>query len=233
MRHVKTLPTLSTLAAIIAGTLAVCSAQAQFIPVYENLPTATSNLESHHGVGGPILADDFVPTMSGGVTQVAWWGSVATSSQWELAFHTNDPVLNQPNLDDPVEGAKVKYLGVTPLVFNVPGQPQLREYVANLPAEFYVNAGTEYWFTAANFDPGWTWALALNGPDIGSENFNAHMSVGNTALDGGPHGGPWTDVHTDLAFRVSVPEPGNIALIAGAGITGSLFAVRRLRRRKR
>jgi len=31
----------------------------------------------------------------------------------------------------------------------------------------------------------------------------------------------------------SVPEPGSLALLAGLGITGSLFALRQLRRRKK
>lgn len=91
-------------------------------------------------------------------------------------------------------------------------------------AKSLVSSGTEYWLTVANVLAGWHWADALNGPTIGSEAFNAHQSVGMIALDGGPHGGPWTDVHTDLAFRVHViPEPSTLVL-AVVGVALSLLA---------
>jgi hypothetical protein len=64
---------------------------------------------------------------------------------------------------------------------------------------------------------------------VGSELYNAHRSTGPGCLDGGPHCGPWTDVHTDFGFRIAaVPEPGTWALmILGFGGTGALLRRRR------
>lgn len=194
----------------LAGTVLAWSMPAASATtiIFEDLPTNDSLLQSHHAVGGPILADDFVPAAGGQITGIDWWGTAAQATDWEIAFHTNDPINNQPNLDSPVTGAAVKYFVAAAGVAD-PGLPAgiLHYHVDG--AFFGVQPGTEYWFTVANVAAGWNWADALSGPTVGSENFNAHSSVGNIALDGGPHGGPWTDEHTDLAFRFSVPDGGN------------------------
>lgn len=197
----------------IAGAMLAWPAQAAFT-IFEDLPTNTSLQVSHHSVGGPILVDDFAPAVQGKVTTVEWWGSGSQDNRWELAFHTNNN--GQPNIDNAFSGALVKFgengLLTANGVQDVAGHPELFHYSVDLAGPVLL-AGTEYWFTVANFSDGWTWADALNGPTVGAENFNAHRSVGTICQDGGPHCGAWTDVHTDFAFRINaVPEPSTYAL---------------------
>lgn len=216
-------------AAVLAWTMPT---HASTVTVFEDLPSAPSNVESHHNAAGPILADDFVPASSGRVSRVEWWGSRAASPSWELVFQTNSNT-NHPNIDNAFDGALVKYVNVVANgVADVPGQPSIFHYTADLGGPLLIfDAGVEYWFTVANFFDGWTWALALGGPTVGSENFDAHRSVGaGPCLDGGPHCGPWENIHTDFAFRISsLPEPGTAALAAAIGF--ALAASTRRRRR--
>ncbi len=185
---------------------------------------------SYHNTFGPVLADDFVPAHGGMISTVEWWGSAATSTSWELVFNTNSPA-NQPAIDNPFSGGVVKWIVNAAGVPDIPGQPEIYHFsadVVGLPP-MYVNAGTEYWLTVANFSPGWEWALALAGPTVGSEAFNVQQSVNALSLcgDGGPHCGPWVDIHTDAAFRLTaVPEPGTLVLI-GVGLLALRFARRR------
>jgi hypothetical protein len=205
--------------AILAST-ATLPALASTV-VFENMPTFLDGplTESHHGVGGPILADDFVSTTSGRVTHVEWWGSAATSNLFELAWHTNS-TAGQPNVDSVLQGAFLKNASVTAVgVADTPSLANLFHFSADIDGPD-ISAGVDYWFTVANYSAGWFWALAQNGPTVGTENFNAHRSVGSTPCqDGGPHCGGWVDVHDDNAFRISVvPEPGTMALVALAGL---------------
>lgn len=213
-------------AALALGT--AVSAQAGVV-VFEDLPTTLALIdhnESHHGVGGPIIADDFIPVASGLVKRVEWWGGIAQDNRWELAFHTNDPMTNQPNIDNPFQGAMVKFgedgsLHAT-AVQDVAGKPDIWHYTVDLPMMLALNGGQDYWLTVANFSAGWLWAYALNGPTVGSELYNGHMSTGiGLCGDGGPHCGPWTDIHTDFAMRLSVPEPASVTLAGMAlGLLG-------------
>lgn len=105
--------------------------------------------------------------------------------------------------------------------------PGVFQFSANFPTTFNLNPGTEYWLTVANASPGWNWAEALNGTTIGSELFNAHSSTGGICQDGGPHCGPWTDIHTDFAFSTSaVPEPSSFIFLA-TGVIGCIVWGRR------
>lgn len=221
-------------ALLAAGLLlAAVALPARAYTIFESMPTNLSEndplTESLHGVGGPILADDFVPESGGIITRVEWWGSEASSANWELVFHTNnpDPAAPQPNIDNAFSGGLIKYgesgdVVVTGVVDATSGgHANIFHYTYDLAGPLFlgVNAGTEYWFTVANFVAGWHWADALAGPTVGTENFNGHRSTGvGLCGDGGPHCGPWTDVHTDFAFRISaVPEPGSLALL-GLGL---------------
>lgn len=227
--RVSCLKPLAAAAMAMAATLAL---PAHAFVTYQNLPTnvnLVAETESHHGVGGPVIADDFSPATSGIVTRVEWWGSAAADNRWELVFNTDDPTLHQPAIDNSVTGGLVKYGEFGDVIANgvadVAGHPDIFHYTVDLPGPLYLgaNAGTEYWFTVANFTAGWHWADALSGPTVGSEQYNAHVSTGiGLCSDGGPHCGPWTDIHQDFAFRISaVPEPTTLALAALAlGLIG-------------
>lgn len=216
----------SVLAFAVGASLALSASLAQAAVVFSNLPTNNSQQVSHHGAGGPILADDFSPATAGAITRLEWWGTRTADARWELAFHTDG--AGQPQINNPNSGALVKFGGDGLLtafgVQDVVGLPDIFHYTVDLtgPLVPFVNVGSTYWFTVANFSDGWQWADALNGPTVGSERFDAHRSVGAICTDGGPHCGPWTDVHTDFAFRVTaVPEPSSLALVVLAlGLTG-------------
>jgi hypothetical protein len=230
---------LIALALSVAGCLGGVSAGAQVV-VYSDAPTTLGNPSniSFHNAAGPVIADDFVPTASGQVTQVRWWGSaVASNTTWELVLQNNDPLLGEPantpagnNVTGGVKAINVVATSVAAPAFGVPG---LFMYTADfsLYNTFSIAAGTEYWLTVANSANGWDWAEALSGPTVGSENFNAHRSTGPGCTDGGPHCGPWTDIHTDFAMQVTaVPEPETYALILGGlGLIGFLGRRRKSR----
>jgi hypothetical protein len=209
-------------AATAIAIMAITALPAQAAVFYENLPTnvdIVDHTESRHGVGGPIIADDFMSATGGYITRVEWWGSAARDSRWELAFRADNPLLHQPNVDDPSSGALRKYGEdgsiVAAGVANVPGHPDIFHFTADLPVSLAIAADTVHWFTVANFTQGWHWACALGGTTVGSEFYNAHFSTGiGPCGDGGPHCGPWIDLHTDFAFRVNgVPEPATLGMV--------------------
>jgi hypothetical protein len=218
----------------IIAVLSVVGPASAGIVVFRDLPTAlaTPPNVSFHNATGPVIADDFVPTVGGVVSTITWWGSAAQSNSWELVLQNNNS--GQPALTpagNNITGG-VKALGVTAVGVPYAPLPGVFQFSADLSGlGFSVAAGTDYWITIANLSSGWNWAEALAGPTIGSENFNGHSSTGGICLDGGPHCGPWTDIHTDFAAQVEVvPEPTSLPITSMALL--SLAAVRIMRDRR-
>jgi hypothetical protein len=215
-----------------ASILALASAQpaAADTVIYENLPTAIAappNI-SFHNATGPVIADDFIGAVGGEITHLTWWGTTADSTQFEVVLQTNNVALGEPNTDNPVTGGLKQFVTATSVASAIPG---IFQFDANVAPGWNIGGGIDYWLTVANAANGWNWAEALAGPTIGSELFNAHSSTGPGCGDGGPHCGPWTDIHTDFAFRVtSVPEPTSWALmLLGFGGLGAVLRHRRSR----
>jgi len=190
------------------------------VPVYEALPSSNSQLVSHHTAGGPVLADDFTSSGSGLVSQVEWWGSSTGDDRWEITFH-ND-IGGSPEL------SILSQHFADAIGTDLDGDGIFHYSALWEPMDLLITAGTDYWFSVANFADGWTWANAF-APTVGSEQYDAMVSTGG----GSPHFGPWNpalDVAgatTDLAFRIStVPEPSIFALL-GIGLAGIGFARKR------
>jgi hypothetical protein len=215
-------------AALLATSAMVASGAAEAITVYSHLPTAQSNFISHHATGGPVLADDFTPVASGAVTTVTWWGSAATSDIWEITFHTDNNGV--PNIDNPIEGGLVQHLPV--IATGVDNGRGWLQYTATWsPMDLILTGGNSYWFSVANANDGWTWALAQSGgPFIGSEQYDAVVSTGALCTNGGPHCGPWTSLTgTDFAFLIdttAIPIPAAVWLF-GSGLLGLIGIARR------
>ena len=215
-------------AILLATSAMVTTGPVEADTVYSHLPSTLSNFISHHTTGGPVLADDFTPVASGAVTSVTWWGSVATSDQWELSFHTDNNGV--PNIDDPFEGALAQHVPVT--ATGLDNGRGFFQYTATWsPMDLILTAGNSYWFSAANFNDGWTWALAqAGGPFIGSEQYDAVESTGSDCTNGGPHCGPWGSLAgTDFTFLIettAIPIPAAVWLF-GSGLIGLVGMARR------
>ncbi|NIO82910.1 MAG: hypothetical protein GTN53_20260, partial [Candidatus Aminicenantes bacterium] len=202
------------LIASICAFMFVQTASAATI-AFEWTEGTNSNHISHHTSGGPVLADDFIPTVSGRVVQVDWWGSAPLSAigpdTWEITFHPDGPAgTNAPDTSVTTailsQHSPVVTSGVDPDGDGVYFFSSV--WTEDFPGDVTITAGTNYWFSVANWEDGWTWAFAGgSAPTFGSEQYDAVVSQG---APGSPHFGPWTSLENqDFAFRiwVSVPEP--------------------------
>lgn len=185
---------------------------------------------SHHTSGGPVLADDFIPVIGGVVESVEWWGSaplsVSGNDLWEITFHadgvagTNAPALSILSQHLPVFAGGADSDGDGVFHFTASWTPQ----------DLTLVAGTSYWFSVANGNPGWTWANAGGvAPTVGSEQYDAVVSAG---APGSPHFGPWASIaNQDFAFQINVvPVPA--AAWMGLPLLAGLAAARKFRGRR-
>lgn len=191
-----------------------------------------SPFTSHHTANGPVLADDFAPAVGGAVHSVSWWGGRATDLEWEITFHadTIDPGdgLHEPAVTLPSGGLSQHFVDA---VGTDPDGDGVFKYTALwTPQDLVLTAGLTYWFSVANGNPGWQWALTDGvAPSVGSE---SHLPVesrnGPPSVISGPHDGPWRPLDQDLAFQVNVvPVPAAVWLFGTAllGLIG--FSKRR------
>ncbi len=178
-----------------------------------------SNSISQHVAGGPVLADDFIPAASGQIHCVDWWGTQASSAQWELTLHQGDFGPSPLALPAITGGFK---LFATAAGDDGDNNGIFWYHVKINDPDWVVTAGQHYWFSAANLDSDWHWAFADGVPEVGSQIYSGTQSLGSqTCPDGGPHCGAWVPQNEQYAFALQIPEPDVLALFAiGMGAAG-------------
>lgn len=217
---------------LIASFVGVQSALAVPTIAYEHTEGANSQVVSFHNANGPVLADDFTPSVSGQVIQVDWWGTATNNSLFEITFHTDtlDPgppaSHHEPAITLPSGGISQHFVnsgGVDPDMDGI-----FFYSAAWSPQDVAISVGTDYWFSVANGFNNWTWATGtVGGPTVGSEMFIPVVSVdGAPSVISGPHDGPWNPLidQPSFAFRIwvdavpppTIPEP----LTASLGMMG-------------
>jgi hypothetical protein len=206
----------------LLGVLALAPAvMAVPVTAFESLPGSSyASGQSYHNVTGPILADDFIPAVTGSVVEIEWWGTFVRNTDWEITFH-NDAA----GLPDSTPPHYISQHFVTAAPTLVSGERYAYYTSVWFPEDVLVNAGTSYWLSIASFEANWFWSLAAGSPTVGSEQYFAAESIGGTPdYIPGPHDGPWyqTDPAENYAFRISVepvPEPATM-LLFGSGLVG-------------
>lgn len=204
-------------AALVIGVAA--PAWAGPMTAYLNTPTGLSPIVSN---GSLVLADDFVPSVTGGVHFAYWWGSEAPVNRWVVAMYSN--VAGHPsNIGDPIVEALFRLsLPDVDQVFDPnTGLWKFTVDLKGIPVE--LSAGTEYWFSVSNLSPGWQWATSGSTPSVGTESFGGQMTdrLGPDCPD--ECYAPWSATGSNFAFGVVLPEPGSLPLVALAlGVVGAL-----------
>ncbi len=189
----------------LIGAFGLIGSASAGVITYESLPAGNSANVSHHTSGGPVLAADFTPAYGGKVVQLDWWGANAGSQSWEITFHIDNS--GQP-------GAMMSQHIVTAAGSDLDNDQIFLYTAAWNPADVALTAGTDYWFSVANFAPGWTWANG-NLPTVGSEKYAGMVS---RVASGSPHFGPWVGTGTDFAFRIHVVAEPSVIMITGLGL---------------
>jgi hypothetical protein len=179
---------------------------------------------SHHTVGGPVLADDFIPVSSGRLHCIDWWGTQASSDHWELTLHLGN--FGPAPLAQPAASGGFKLFATA--IGNDSDLNGIYWYHVKIDdPDWTVIAGQHYWFSAANLNDGWKWSLADGLPEVGSQLFSAVQSTGTLPCpDSGPHCGAWVAQNEQYAFALQIPEPGSWALL-GAALGAAGFARKR------
>jgi hypothetical protein len=208
---------------VVLACICLLTARTAFgdVIAFEWLPGTNSTTMSLHGVGGPVLADDFIPAVGGAVTRVDWWGTTANSTFWEITLHADNAGV--PLAQAPLGGIS-QHTSNLATVTGPDANGVFGYSVVWSPQDVVLNAGTEYWFSVANGAANWNWALPDGGPTVGSESYHAARSIG-VGPNGGPHFGPWDNIsEPDYAFRIWViPEPTTFTLaVSGIAILGLL-----------
>ena len=144
------------------------------IIAYEALPAALSDDMSHHTAGGPVLADDFNTAISGNVFQVDWWGSRSASNDWEITFH--------PDSNGSPGAVASQHQPVVAVGSDADGDGIFLYTASWNPQDMFVTAGTDYWFSVANYATGWNWANGA-AATVGAETYDGVVSTGG----GSPH----------------------------------------------
>jgi hypothetical protein len=232
MKEVTIMKKLSLLCVVAALAILLSAAQTSQASViaFEWTGASNSSHTSYHSTFGPVLADDFAPTVTGWVTQVDWWGSRTSGTNWEITFHNDNS--GTPAYSPPSGGISQHFAGASGVG---PDPNGIFFFSASwVPQDVFLTAGTDYWFSVANAsgDPNWTWAHPVaGGPTVGTEQYHAAVSVGGSpSIIAGPHDGPWTSIEcNDFAFRIHmdpIPEPSTLYLI-GVGLIGLIVLKRR------
>jgi hypothetical protein len=213
------------LSAIVGLALLIATPDARADLVYAQPPgqfsfmlLVSSTLNNFGNPPGFRTADNFALAANTVITDVHWWGKLATGGEnFQFTFYADG---------GGVPGAVLASSGgsLSKMTVNV-GSPfdPVTFYSSDLDTPFTATAGTTYWLSVFDQSPdaSWQWLDAEN--------------VGDGGRQGENPGPPWNAGTPDLAFELtgtpaltSVPEPSALALLGAGGV--ALAGWRRWRR---